>query len=106
MTQDLFKLHSTLSYFDKVKRTAVEILRLADIVSDIKLENLTEGQIEAFDILEFLINDIKQYILDMFIEENVQDINYFHDSLKENITTFEDSLNGEDEDDDDEIEFL
>ena len=41
----------------------------------------------------------------MFYEQNVNDINYFHNSLMENITTFEDTLNEED-DEDDEIEFL
>ncbi len=106
LTNDLFKLHATLEFFDKVKKTATEILRLYDILKGIHLEELTETQKEAFDILEFLINDIQQYMLDMFIEQNVQDVNYFHDSLRENITTFENALNEEDEEDDDEIEFL
>ena len=106
LNNNLIKLHSTLEFFDKVKHTASEILRLSDILGTIQLSNLTEAQLESFDILEFLINDIKQYILDMFIEENVQDINYFHDSLQDNITTFENALNSEEDDEDDEIEFL
>jgi len=108
LTLGLYNLHATLEYFNKVQKSAKEILRLADILDTLRLDHLTESQIEGFDILEFLINDIKQYIMDMFIEENVQDVNYFHASLKENITTFEDSLNGKDDDDedDDEIEFL
>jgi DNA-binding response OmpR family regulator len=101
----IFKLYSTLEFFDKVQKTATQIFNLGNILQDIEIENLNEEQLEAFDILEFLINDIKQYILDMFIEENVQDINYFHDSLKENIQTFQDALS-QIEDDDDEIEFL
>lgn len=105
LMSNIFKLYSTLEFFDKVQKTAVEILRLANILKDIDIDNLSEEQLEAFDILEFLLNDIKQYILDMFIEENVQDINYFHDSLKENIQTFQDALS-QIEDDDDEIEFL
>lgn len=108
LSNDLFKLYSTLEFFDKVKKTAIEILRLANILKTIDLDSLTDEQKEAFDILEFLIKDIQQYILNMFIDSNVQDINYFHDSLRENITTFENILNKEDdeEDEDDEIEFL
>jgi len=102
----LSRLYSTLEFFDKVKKTANEVLRLSDILKSIELGDLTEPQMEAFDILEFLLNDIKQYILDMFIEENVQDINYFHESLKDNITSFEDVLNEVDDEDDEEIEFL
>jgi DNA-binding response OmpR family regulator len=105
LIENIYKLHNTLEFFDKVKKTATEILRLATILDKIVLDDLTPAQVEAFDIVEFLINDIKQYMLDMFMEENVQDINYFHDSLRENITTFQDTLNEVEEDDED-IEFL
>ena len=104
--KNLLRLYSTLEFFDRVKKTATQVLRLSNILKDIKLNHLTLAQLESFDILEFLLNDIKQYILDMFIEENVQDINYFHESLKDNITSFENILNETDDDDDDEIEFL
>lgn len=106
MIDDISRLYNTLEFFEKVKNTASEIYRLITLLKSINLEELsTEQRDGAFDILGYLIDDIKQYILDMFYEQNVEDINYFHDSLKENITTFENTLNNNNVYDD-EIEFL
>jgi YesN/AraC family two-component response regulator len=102
------KLYSTFLHFDNLQNEAKQLLRLSELLSTITLDNTNEAQIEAFDILEFLINDIKKFVLDMFFEENVEDITYFSDSLRENITLFETSLNNKHEnvDDDDDLEFF
>ena len=101
------KLYSTFLHFDNLKREAVELERLSEILGTIELDNTNEQQMEAFDILEFLIEDIKRFVIDMFFEENVEDINYFHDSLRENITLFENTLNEVQEDeDDDSLDFF
>ncbi|QKJ22669.1 response regulator [Poseidonibacter lekithochrous] len=107
LINDIHKLHSTLSYFDRVEKVTSEVLRLAEVLDDIKLDDINYGtKEEAFSILEFLINDIKQYILDMFMEENVQDVNYFHDSYRENITFFENTINQKEKEDDNDLEFF
>lgn len=103
------KLYSTFLHFDNLQSEAKQLLRLSQLLSTITLDNSNEAQIEAFDILEFLINDIKKFVLDMFFEENVEDITYFSDSLRENITLFETSLTqkcDEVNDDDDDLEFF
>jgi len=102
------KLYSTFLHFDNLQNEAKQLLRLSELLGTISLDNTNEAQIEAFDILEFLINDIKKFVIDMFFEENVEDVTYFSDSLRENITLFETSLNTKHEnvDDDDDLEFF
>jgi YesN/AraC family two-component response regulator len=102
------KLYSTFLHFDNLQNEAKQLLRLGELLSTITLDNTNDAQIEAFDILEFLINDIKKFVLDMFFEENVEDITYFSDSLRENITLFETSLHNKHPyvDDDDDLEFF
>ena len=107
LIEHIKKLHSTLSYFDRVNEVSKELLRLTEVLEDIKLDEFDyDTKDEAFAILEFLINDIKQYILDMFMEENVQDVNYFHDSYRENITFFENTIHKKAKEDDDDLEFF
>jgi len=107
IVNDINTLYHTLEYFDKVKQTSTQIGRLFSILEDIDIDELNEDlKHSVFDILEFLINDIKQYIMDMFFNENIENSNYFHDSLKENISTFEDTLNKNVENSDCDIEFL
>lgn len=102
------KLYATFLHFDNLQNEAKQLLRLSELLSTITLDNQNEAQLEAFDILEFLINDIKKFVLDMFFEENVEDITYFSDSLRENITLFETSLHNKhiSVDDDDDLEFF
>ena len=107
LTNNFYKLHSTLSYFEKVENVTVEVLRLSDLLAKIDIDDIdVDKRDEAFSILEFLINDIKQYVLDMFMEESVQDVNYFHDSYRENITFFENTLFEQDNSSDDDLEFF
>ena len=106
IVSDLRRLHQIMSIFDKVKHSSEQIGRLIEVLEVITLSDLDESKESAFDILEFLLNDLKQFILDMFIENNVEDVTYFKDSFKENITSFEAALNNESEEDDEEIEFL
>lgn len=107
LIDNIHKLHDTLKHFDRVEEVTSEVIRLADVLSNINLDEISfEVKEEAFSILEFLINDMKQYILDMFIEESVQDVNYFHDSFRENITFFENTINQESKSSDDDLEFF
>jgi|GEM_PF-1807143 len=107
LVDNIHKLHETLRHFDRVEEVTKEVLRLADVLSKLELSNIDEEiKEEAFSILEFLINDIKQYILDMFVEESVQDVNYFHDSYRENITFFENTINQREKENQDDLEFF
>jgi len=107
LVDNMYKLHETLNYFEKIELVTIEILRLADILAQININEIENSvKEESFSILEFLINDIKQYILDMFFEENVQDVNYFHDSYRENITFFENTIYQKVKDNDDDLEFF
>ena len=42
----------------------------------------------------------------MFVEESVKDINYFHDSYRENINFLENTLQEKEKEDDDDLEFF
>jgi YesN/AraC family two-component response regulator len=107
LVDNIFKLYKTLNHFEKIENVAVEVLRLGNILDEITIEDIDESIVEdSFSILEFLINDLQQYILDMFVEESVQDINYFHDSYRENITFLENTLNQSEKEDDDDLEFF
>ena len=104
------KLQSAFQHFDNLQLEAVELGRLSTILSGITLDNQNSEQLEAFDILDFLITDIKKFIIDMFFEENVEDTGYFYESLRDNVTLFETLLEGkpktEVDDDDDDLEFF
>lgn len=105
--ESLSKLYDIFSIFDKIKYSNVEIFRLVEILQSIHEDQFYTINDEAFDMLEFLLNDIKQFIFDMFIEMNVNDVTYFKDSFKENITAFEQVLHATQDDEiDDDIEFL
>jgi YesN/AraC family two-component response regulator len=113
MLENFQRLYSSLEFFAKIKPVTEQIGRLSDILRVIDLNDIPASiRDNAFDILEFLVNDIKDFVVNMFFEKNVNDIKYFQDSLKENITIFEDSLKEEDlvdttsTDSDDEIEFF
>ena len=93
LINNMYKLHSTFIHFDKIERETVEVVRLASILKSIELDNTNDQQLKAFNILGFLIKDIQQFIVDMFIEETAHDVNYFYDSFKDNITMFENTLN-------------
>ncbi len=103
------KLYSTFSHFDSLQNEATQLSRLTEVLEKITLDNSNVELLEAFDILEFLINDIKKFVLDMFFEENVEDITYFCGSLEDNITLFETLLAGKNkavDEDDEDLEFF
>ncbi|MBD3841488.1 MAG: response regulator [Campylobacterales bacterium] len=102
----LTKLYTTLDTFDKVKQSTSQIYRLIQILNNHLNDGFDHSKIDAYDMLEFLLNDIRQFIFDMFIEQSVKDVTYFKESFKENITVFENALKGYEEPEDDEIEFL
>lgn len=107
LVNNIFKLHSTLQHFEKIDNVTVEVLRLGHILDETDVSEIEESVREdSFGILEFLITDLQQYILDMFVEESVQDINYFHDSYRENINFLENTIQGKDKEDDDDLEFF
>lgn len=107
LINNIFKLHNTLNYFEKIDNVTVEVLRLGNILESINILEIKDDVLEeGFSILEFLITDLQQYILDMFVEESVQDINYFHDSYRENITFMENTLQEKEKEDDDDLEFF
>lgn len=107
LVNNMFKLHNTLNHFEKIDNVAVEVLRLGNILDTAVIDEIDATILEeSFSILEFLITDLQQYILDMFVEESVQDINYFHDSYRENITFLENTLHEKEKDDDDDLEFF
>lgn len=100
----LYKVYGIFSGCNSLHKEAAEIRRLAEILDNTDIEDLEDYQIEAFDILEFFVTDIKQFVIDMFVDKNVEDVNGFHDSLRENITLFENTLVQVEEDD--ELEFF
>jgi len=107
LVDNIFKLYKTLNHFEKIENVAVEVLRLGNILDEITIEDIDEATLnDGFSILEFLITDLQQYILDMFVDESVQDINYFHDSYRENITFLENTLHEKEKEDDDDLEFF
>jgi DNA-binding response OmpR family regulator len=107
---NLERLHATFLHFDSLQNEAVELGRLSDILSKVVLDIDNTEQLEAFDVLDFLISDIKKFVIDMFFEETVEDTGYFYESLRDNITLFGTLLEGKgknkgDENDDD-LEFF
>jgi YesN/AraC family two-component response regulator len=99
-------IHRILDSFEHLQQESVEIERLARIIESIHIENLQEHQMDAFDILEFLLNDIRNFIYDMFVDKNVEDVNYFIDSFKENINHFNNTLTAVNDDREDNLEFF
>jgi DNA-binding response OmpR family regulator len=103
---NLHKVYNIFYGFNNLQKESAEIYRLASILDETNISELEEYQIEAFDILEFLVTDIKQFVVDMFIDQSVEDVNYFHDSLKENITLFHNTLTHVEEENEDDLEFF
>lgn len=66
LVDNIFKLYKTLNHFEKIENVTVEVLRLGKILDEINIVDLDKSILEdSFSILEFLINDLQQYILDM-----------------------------------------
>jgi YesN/AraC family two-component response regulator len=102
----LLKLYNTLETFDRLKSSTGQVYRLIEILQVHLHQGFDSSKEDAYDMLEFLLNDIRQFIFDMFIEKSVTDVSYFKDSFKENVSAFEATLNEQVEEDDDDIEFL
>jgi len=105
-SEHLYKLYEIFESFDNLHGEAAEVKRFSEMMGDIHIENIEENQMEAFDILEFLLNDLRSFVYDMFIEKNVEDVNYFIDSFRENINHFYNTLTAVKDDREDNLEFF
>lgn len=93
--EDLFKIFSLVEDF---KGLAKELLRLSEILDNINLESIGKNdRVKKFELLECILEDIRTYIYDVFIDEKVTNTDYFEKSLMYNIDTFETTLNNQKE---------
>jgi CheY-like chemotaxis protein len=100
------KLNNLVYYFRKLS----SLMSITDNFKDIsksflKISNLYEEHMDSYDdpqkaeslrLIEFIWNDVEKYLYDMFIEKSVINMNYFVDSLNNNIQNIENSLNKKD----------
>jgi YesN/AraC family two-component response regulator len=91
---DLFKIFSIVEDF---KGLAKQLLHLSQILDTINLESMQDDNRKNFDMLECILEDIRTYIFDVFIDEKISNTDYFEKSLEYNINTFESLIEGKKE---------
>jgi YesN/AraC family two-component response regulator len=85
----LRKFHGVFLDIEAFDGVASVLSGLADTLEDVNVESLDDEQKKAMEILEFIQQDIKNFIDQIFIDKKAKDVNYFTDSLKMSINDIE-----------------
>lgn len=70
---------------NSLKNFSDVINELISFLDDIKIEYLTNSQLNTLRIIEFIYDDISRYINNVFVYKDTVDVNYLEDSLKSSI---------------------
>lgn len=70
---------------NSLKNFSDVIKELISFLDDIKIEYLTNSQLNTLRIIEFIYDDISRYINNVFVYKDTVDVNYLEDSLKSSI---------------------
>lgn len=90
---DLFrKLASLLSLVDNFASVSKAFLVIASIYEKNISKINDPSRQDAFKLIEFIWNDVEKYMYDMFIYKNINNMNYFIDSLNSNIHNIETAI--------------
>jgi DNA-binding response OmpR family regulator/DNA-binding ferritin-like protein (Dps family) len=79
------RYYSTLSSITGFVEVAQTLNEFSQALSQLNIESLSEDQIDALDMLEFVQSDISSFIDNIFVTQSVDNIEYFKDSLKSSI---------------------
>lgn len=86
------KYYSNLLLLTNLNDLAKIFLDLRDLINNLDLNYIKNGNIEVFDILEFFYEDIINFFNVVFIEKEAKDIHYLTDSLKSSVEQMKCSL--------------
>lgn len=87
------------------KKVAPVFNELSTYLETIKIENINIKNVEGFEYLSRIMEDINVYIVEYFVDRIFKDVYVFKDSLLNNITFMENKLKGS-IDDDSELHFF
>jgi len=81
------------------KKVAPIFLELHSYLNTLKIEDIEVSQLDGFEYLARIIEDINGYLVEYFVDRIFIDVYVFQDSLQNSIVFMEDKLAGKTEDD-------
>jgi hypothetical protein len=105
--EELMEVHEIFSIHNYTRKIAPIFQKFSEYLKNLKLEDIDVENLEAFNYLTDILEDINIYLKDYFIDRIFQDVYIFQHSLESNIEFLEAKLAGkEDSDDEDSLEFF
>lgn len=102
-------LQEVSDIFTKSEATAsiaVVFNELILYLSKLKLEDIPPQNLQAFDYLSNILQDVSIYLLDMFVDRVFKDVYIFEHSLQSNIDFMKNTFDGIDNSSDGDLEFF
>lgn len=81
----LRKIYSIFLHVDALTNISEVILELADFLTNLDFEILSQENIEKLKILEFIYDDLSRFIQTVFVYQDTLDIHYLEDSLRSSL---------------------
>nr|WP_321267082.1 response regulator [uncultured Sulfurimonas sp.] len=88
----LSKIHTILSQISSMDVMSGVIFDLSSFLEKLDFNSLSNEQINKLNLLDFIYDDISNFIKTVFSEGNTHDVNYLEDSLKSSIEQLEQSM--------------
>lgn len=105
VSSEMGEVSEIFSYHSYTKHVSPVFDSLGDYLKHLKLEHLSVSNLEGFDFLANIIDDINVYLVEYFVERIFQDVYIFEHSLQSNIEFMKNRLEGV-VGDDGELEFF
>jgi hypothetical protein len=102
----LLKLHNILKQNSNLIHLSNLFLEFSQFLDSLDFENIQPEKFSAFDYLTTIIEDITIYIDELFVYKIFKDVKLFEDSMASNMEYFEAKLLGNDNTNDDNLEFF
>jgi DNA-binding NarL/FixJ family response regulator len=102
------KIYNEILFFTELSSIADEIFAIYEFFSSYSSNSIDEMSIEQkeiFDFSEYILEDIKSFVLNVFIEQNVDDIRTYASMLRNSLEQIKIRMSG-DSIDNEEIEFF
>jgi YesN/AraC family two-component response regulator len=81
----LHKMYTILIQIGAMRGMSLVIFNLASFLETVNVVELSPEQKEKLNVLDFIYEDIAQFLTKVFVEESTVDIHYLEDSLKSSI---------------------
>lgn len=91
--QVFFKMYNILIDIPKCSEIASLFLEIYERLNILDYNVLNETQIKALDLLEYLFEDIKNYVYNVFVDKGAEDVDIYYNLIKSDIEQINLELN-------------